>query len=145
MNFIKTLIAVLTDAPDIKELPMAKMISIDGGEEVNAELSRATIIKIARLQTLKCMEDARTALPEPREKLTGMAYTLSLGLHVGVLEAREDSRQRFAMLDRLITEIVRDCVPAESELVDYRYTISNGDHGPRLFRKKLEPDPGSTW
>ncbi len=145
MNFIKTLTAILTDAPDIKELPMAKLISLDGGEEVKVTLSQASIIKIARLQTLKCIEDVRTATPEPSEKLTGLLYTLNLGMQASVLEAREDSRLRFAMLDRLITEIVRDCAPPESELVDYRYTVGQGDQGPRLYRKKLDADPGSNW
>ena len=127
MNFISTITAILTDQTDIKSLPNDELRPFESnhGEKTAKDISPFGKRKIARLQTLILHEHERGKMPEHGEApMDILAMANALGI-------QEDSTRRIMMMESLITEIVREEIPAETERFDVIYFLK---HDWNLYR-----------
>ena len=135
--FLSTLIDVLSEKPEIKALPMDKLISSDAqGEAVIGNIDKMQLLKLVRLQTLKELEISMVDEPPSFAEVSEMAK--QAGVNFGKIEVknmcvRADSVDRILMLERLIVELVRSIFPKESDVFDVSYHVTLT---PQIIRQK---------
>ena len=124
-SFYTTLLAVLNEQSEIKELPSNHLAAniYSEGERLPNQIPRDVFLKIARLQTLIVNEGDRSEMPSAEEE-KNMREQLGvdfLTLTSKALCVKEDATRRIMMLEGMIIEIVRSILPEECDQFNMRY------------------------
>ncbi len=118
--------AVLNEQVEIACLPDDRLNAFPcEGPIVEGQISGKILLKIVRLQTLimKSREDTRMPDDETIKQIVEESSSDPMIVCAKALAVSEDSTYRVMMLERLITEIVREHFPKECGQFRYNYFV----------------------
>ena len=135
MTFTETLVAVMTDKPEIASLPRKSLIGDNrAGQPVRHQLPEKILTRIVRLQTMIYQEGEKSPIPRdgkmPEAEGQNIAELMSKYLQI-----QEDGARKMIMLKQLIVEIIREHVPAECERFNVHYAL---DSQSRIMRYPVD-------
>jgi len=127
-SFLFTLLAVLSDEEDILALSHDRLITSYRMGDPAAEVTKKTLLKLTRLQTL-CFQAHETGEMPELNVMEQMASETGSGVAdvmANSLGTQEDMTHRVMMLERLMVEVVREAVPAECDKFEVQYYVCDG-------------------
>lgn len=143
IRFTQIICDILSDKPEIPGLPNSKMISYrtvarPGTALVN-NVPKLTFLKLCRLQTLKQQEMEKGEMPA-LDALKDQAQAVGKNVAMVMcqtLAVNQDSKDRVAMIVRLMIEVVRDAIPTECDQLGREYYVDSNEG---VMWRPVDPD-----
>ncbi len=130
MSFLEKVVAILLNMNEISGLNFDDLIALETGEPIGGKVEGPILMILMRLQTMIVQECEKGSRPEgadeffglePEADESGAATSIA---SANALKLYDDTTARVLMLERIITEVIRQAIPTECERFGARYCIA---------------------